>query len=209
MLYKYIMEKYQQNEPIFVSELKIDGMTDVNIRQQLKRLSDADIIKRYDKGIYFIPKASVFKSGGQLPLDEVIKKKYLEYENKKFGYICGVSFANQLGLTTQVPMCCEVVSNKATKAYRELMIAKSRIILRKPRVKITNENYKILQFLDLIKNIDSLSDLSKAELKIKLTVYMRQNGLTFEALSKYLEYYPDKIYRHLYEVGLLYGVSTL
>lgn len=209
MLYEYIIERYEPNEPIFASELKIEGMTDGNIRQQLKRLSDSEVIKRYDTGIYFIPKKSIFKTGAQLALDDVIRKKYLEDNKEKCGYICGISFANQIGITTQVPMCYEVVTNKATKDYRELTIAKSRVTLRKPKVKITEENCKALQLLDLIKSIDILSEIPIAEVKGKLITYMRNNQLTFESLANYLSYYPDKIYRNLYEVGLLSGVSTL
>lgn len=60
-------------------------------------------------------------------------------------------FFNQMGLTTQVPMMYEVVSNKATNDYRETSLAKSRVIVRKPKVPVTEKNYKDLQFLDIYK----------------------------------------------------------
>ena len=44
----------------------------------------------------------------------------------------GFFFANQLGLTTQVPGVYEVYTNKATTEYRETQLANLRVILRKP-----------------------------------------------------------------------------
>lgn len=51
--------------------------------------------------------------------------------------------ANQMGLTSQVPMVYEVVTNKATKDYRETMMAKTRVIIRKPRVEVTETSVSV------------------------------------------------------------------
>ena len=59
MLYEYLIKNYKENEPILLSDIQIEGMSDVNIRQQIKKLSDDGSIKRYDKGVYFIPKKSI------------------------------------------------------------------------------------------------------------------------------------------------------
>ena len=40
----------------------------------------------------------------------------------------------------------------------------------------------------------------------RLTNYMKANGLGFDTLQQYFPYYPDRIYRNMYEVGLLNGV---
>ena len=102
----------------------------------------------------------------------------------------------------------EVVSNKATCDYRELKIASTKIILRKPRTTITKENYLELQFLDMIKEIDNLSILDKEENKKIVLNYMKFANISFEKLQKLLEFYPDKIYKNLYQVGVLNGVSA-
>ena len=208
MLYEYLKKNYKENEPILLSAIQIEGMSNVNIRQQIKKLSDNGSIKRYDTGIYFIPKKSVFKSGSQLSLNDVIQYKYLQDETGVCGYISGIEFANQLGLTTQVPMKKEIVTNKATKDYRETTLAQSSIIIRRPRIKITEENYKILQLLDLLKDIDLLAEVTGDLLNEKLFSYMKKATLTFSDLDSYLDYYPEKIYKNLYKVGLLNGVFT-
>ena len=123
---------YKANEPIFLSELNISGIKAVSVRQQMKKLTEDGRLKRFDTGIYYIPKKSMFRSGSVLSVDEVIRKKYLVDGVNRCGYLGGILFANQLGLTTQVPGVYEVYTNKATTEYRETKLANLRVILRKP-----------------------------------------------------------------------------
>lgn len=76
-VYRYIENNYQLNEPIFLSELNIPGMKAVSVRQQLKKLTESGRLKRFDTGIYYIPKKSMFRSGSTLSVDEVIRRKCL------------------------------------------------------------------------------------------------------------------------------------
>lgn len=207
-LYEYLIENYNENEPIFISEIQIEDMTDVNIRQQIKKLTDSGKIKRFDTGIYFIPKKSVFRSGSQLSLYKVIEQKYIVRKKERYGYISGMMLANQMGLTTQVPMAYEVVTNKATKDYRETSLAKTRVIIRKPRVEVTEDNYKALQFLDLMKDIDYYSEIEREQLQERLIRYMQEINLRFYMLEPYLSSYPDRLYKNMYETRLLYGISS-
>lgn len=209
MLYEYLKYKYQPNEPIFLSNLNIEGMSYNNLRQQIKKLVDSRLLVRYDAGIYFIPEPTIFKSGSQLSFNRVVKEKYLLNESKEqCGYISGVYFANAVGLTTQVPMKYDIVTNKATKDYREVKLAQFTIIVRKPKIEVTSANHLTLQFLDLIKDIDSLAELEGASLNNKLKDYIQKTNLQFKEIEKYLEYYPDKIYKNMYKVGILSGTSA-
>lgn len=140
----YLLDNYKENEPIFLADLQVDGMTRTNVRQQIKKLTDTGKVKRFDNGIYFLPKKTIFKSGSQLAPEKVLECKYLRDKDERCGYVSGLMFFNQMGLTTQVPMMYEVVSNKATNDYRETSLAKSRVIVRKPKVPVTEKNYKDL-----------------------------------------------------------------
>lgn len=64
-----------------------------------------------------------------------------------FGYLSGYMLVNMLGLTTQVPMVYEVVSNNATTDYRKIMISKTRVIVRRPKVEITRRMLGFCSFL--------------------------------------------------------------
>ena len=207
-VYEYLISNYGENEPIFLSDISIVGMKDVSVRQQLKRLTEDGRIKRYDSGIYFIPKKTMFKSGSTLSVDEIIRKKYLIDGETQCGYICGLMFANKLGLTTQVPTVYEVCSNKATTDYRDMRIGKFRVILRRPYVEITDQNVNELQFLDLIREVNEISEVEGTELTERLTNYLKAKDIKFDALGTYLQYYPERIYKNMYEVGLLNGVAT-
>lgn len=92
-----------------------------------------------------------------------------------------------MGLTTQIPMQYEIVSNKATNEYRETSLAKSRIIIRKPKVPVTEKNYMALQFLDMLKNLDNRFFIDCPTERITLIhiiLYLSDNWETEYNLSK-------------------------
>lgn len=208
MLYDYLMERYGENTPIFISELNIEGLNESTLRVQIKKMTDAGKLKRFDTGIYFIPKKTIFKSGSTISAMQVIEKKYLKNKDEVCGYLSGYMLVNMAGLTTQVPVIYEVVSNNATTDYRKVMINKTRVIVRRPKVLVTNENVRILQFLDLLKDVDVYSEEQGDNLKKRMLEIMKKMDITFSALEPYLSYYPEKIYKNMYETGVLAGVSA-
>lgn len=208
MLYDYLMENYGENTPIFVSELDIEGLNENTLRVQIKKMTDDGMLKRFDTGIYFIPKKTIFKSGSTISAMQVIEKKYLKNKDKVCGYLSGYMLVNMAGLTTQVPMVYEVVSNNATTDYRKIMISKTKVIVRRPKVPVTDENVRILQFLDLIKDVDVYSEEEGNNLKKRMLEIMKKLDITFSVLEPYLSFYPEKIYKNMYETGVLAGVSA-
>lgn len=203
-LYEYLLDNYKENEPIFLVDLQVDGMTRTNVRQQIKKLTDTGKVKRFDNGIYFLPKKTIFKSGSQLAPEKVLECKYLRDKDERCGYVSGLMFFNQMGLTTQVPMMYEVVSNKATNDYRETSLAKSRVIVRKPKVPVTEKNYKALQFLDMLKDVDVYSEVTGKPLQDRLYRYMDDANLSISEMEPYFAYYPDKLYKNLVETRVIY-----
>ena len=201
VLFEQLRKQYKENEPILLSEIKF-----ASTRQQMKRLTEEGKLKKFDTGIYYIPKASIFRSGSVLSIESVLNKKYLFDNNERCGYIGGLLFANKIGLTTQVPMVYEIKTNKATTEYRETRLGNFRIIVRHPYVTINDENAMVLQFLDLMKDIVNISELEGNDLTKSLLSYLKISGLDFNALKPYLSYYPDRIYKNMFEVGLLNGV---
>ena len=53
-----------------------------------------------------------------------------------------------------------------------------------------------------------VSELEGKRLTERLLAYMRACSLYFDDLEPFLPLYPDKLYRNLYEGGLLDGVSA-
>ena len=156
-LYKYLISNYKPNEPIFVSDLQI-SISDANLRQMFNLLCDSGKIKRFDTGIYYLPKESRLTGGVPLGADTVARYKYVSRNGRIDGYYSGYTFANQLGVITQVPYTLEIVSNNASAKVQEVNLQGRKVILRKAKIPVTKENYKILQFLDFLKDVELYMD---------------------------------------------------
>ena len=65
-LYEYLIKNYKLNEPIFLADIQIEGVSHANLRQKIKKLTDAGKIKRFDNGVYFLPKKQFSNPGHSL-----------------------------------------------------------------------------------------------------------------------------------------------
>ena len=201
MLYEYLLANYKANEPIFVSDIDLP-VYDVNLRQMFKTICDAGKIKRFDTGIYYIPKASILKGGVPLAADEVAVAKYIIRKGKVDGFYSGYTFANQLGISTQVPYIKEIVSNNASTRVKEVNVRNKKIILRRARTEITNENYVVLQLLELLKDLEQYYDISFENVCERLKKYVLTENIKKADVDKYIGDFPDKIYKNIYRTGL-------
>lgn len=201
MLYEYLKVNYEPNEPIFVSDVDLP-VSDTNLRRMFKDLCDSGKIIRFDKGVYYIPKQSRLKGGVPLGTDTVVREKYVLRKGKIEGYYSGYTFANQLGITTQVPYVTEIVSNNVSSRFRELELKGRRVVLRKPRITITEENYRVLQLLDLLSNISQYADANTENVSLRVKAYMKKEGIDREKVDKYVGEYPERIYKNMYEMRI-------
>lgn len=201
MIYDYIVKNYKNGEPIFLNELP--GSSKDYLRQEMKKLVDDGRLERLYYGVYYLSYFTIFGTKGKISIDKYIEKKYLNAGGKISGYITGLQLANKYGFTTQNPACYEVCSNEATTKQRKQNIDGQTIVVYKPLVEVTEENQASLQFLDLMSSIDKYSEISGAELKFKLNRYVDIVQVDFSLVKKYLQFYPDKVYRNIYEGGLM------
>lgn len=201
MLWDYLVEYYRPGEPIIAADIEV-GLSEVNQRQQFKILTDSGKLRRYENGIYYIPKMSML--GGELKLtpEEVIRSKYIERNRRIIGYYSGCTFANQIGITTQVPFVQEVITNELGSPVKRVNIEGRSFVLRKARTVVTEENCIVLQFLDLLKDIGQYAELQGEELGECLSRYILQNRITKESIDRYLSLFPERIYRSIYETGI-------
>lgn len=199
MLYDYLLENYEEGEPIFLSELP--GNSRDYVRQEMKKLVDEGKLERLYNGVYYLSYTTILGTKGKISVDKYVDKKYLN--NKSNGYITGLQLANLYGFTTQNPSCIEVCSNEATTKQRKLSIDGRDLIVYKPVTKINDENASTLQFLDLMTTIDKYSEVTGDEFKNKLNNYVEKEKVDFSLVKKYLALFPDRVYRNLYESGLM------
>lgn len=201
MLLDYLQKNYKVNEPIFVSDIDLP-VTDTNLRQMLKVLCDNGQIFRYDTGIYYMKGVSRLKGGISLSASEVARYKYISRNNQINGYYSGYTFANQLGLTAQVPYTIEIVSNQASAKCREVRLKNQKIMLRKPRTKITKDNYSVLQLLDLLKDWEKYVDDDMSMAAERIRAYIREICIRRTDVDEYIGLFPDRVYKYIYEMRL-------
>jgi len=191
LVYEYV-NKCNLNEPLFLEEIKqyvinnyknneINILKNINVI--INRMCKSGNLKQFYKGIYYKPAKNIF---GEMPLDKnkVIIKKYIKDENGDIkGYITGAKLFNQLGLTTQVTNIINILTNEC-KNYNEYKNEKLGVIIRQPKIKINNNNYKYLQLLDIINNKDKINIEVENEDEI-IYNFIEKNQLDFEKIIKY------------------------
>ena len=92
MIYDYIIENYDKDEPIFLSELP--GNSKDYLRQEMKQLVDDGKIERLYNGVYFLAYTTILGTKGKVSIDKFIEKKYTRSKGETTGYITGIQLAN-------------------------------------------------------------------------------------------------------------------
>jgi predicted transcriptional regulator of viral defense system len=160
----------------------------------LKRLADKGLIERFQKGVYYRAKQTAF--GKARPSEELLEAQLLTRRgNEIIGYETGFSLMNKIGLTTLVPKKREI----ATNAYRKNVDDRF-IIVRKPAVTVNADNFRYLQFLDVIKDLPE-AHVDAENPKALLHAFAERNELdTVKALAYARQHYPQKTLLGLVDV---------
>ena len=156
-LVKKHVDNCKEREPIFVKDIVV---TDENKNARniaFHKLERSNIIRPYKKGIYYKPQVTMF---GELGIDtnKLIEKQYIKDANENIkGYITGPVIWNEWKISTQIPNRKCITTNSVN---RNIELQDIRVKLIKPKTKIDNDNYKILQMLDVIDNIYDIQDIN-------------------------------------------------
>ncbi|MFZ4401471.1 MAG: DUF6088 family protein [Bacteroidales bacterium] len=122
----------------------------------IERLIERQIIKRVSTGVFYKPKKTEF--GELRPKEEEIIKPYLFVKNKRIAYITGTALYNQMGLTTQVPNTIKIASKGKRISIKTGNIQAKPV---KSYIDVTNDNFYLLELLDVLKDFKIIPDLDK------------------------------------------------
>lgn len=208
MLKTYLLEYYGYNEPIFLNYLSVDDVSDNAVRQTVKRLVASGFLKRYDNGIYYIPKNGSLLGKSYLDPSMVIMRKYVENKYERYGYVTGLSFANQLGLTTQMPAVMEVVTNRESTNGRMIMVGNQKVRVKKPSIPVSETNAELLQLLDIVGQAEKYTELTIKETINILITYMRKKKFTKKQLSEVTAALTGATAKKLIEWGMIYEFTS-
>lgn len=202
--YSYLIETFGINEPIFFTDIQFNPYSRSWIDKELKKLCKDGKLIRYERGIYYIPEKTLFGNSLLNP-NKVIERKYITEKGRIYGFYSGQTALNLFGLSTQIPNIMEICTNHETSKLRTVKIGSQNIILRRSRVKITNENFNILRFLELMNTVSAgfLND----ERKEIVRKWMKQNSISRKSISEYAPAFPDKVMRNLIESEVIYDVA--
>ncbi|MBD5471873.1 MAG: hypothetical protein HDR20_02905 [Lachnospiraceae bacterium] len=201
MLSEFIKENYEPGEPIFLQDIKTDGMSDANIRQKIKKLTDEGEVIRYEQGIYYIPKMSRLKGTLTLVPDIVARYKYISRMGRIMGDYAGRTLANKMGISMQVPLKEEITTNNMAAIVREVYVGNRVYVVRRAPVEVNEGNHIVLQLFELLKDIDEYSD-DEQDARQQVIDYIRRFQITRDAVDRYIGYFPLKVYKSIYEMRL-------
>ena len=203
-LYDYLFSTYGCNEPIALSEISFQRYSRPWIQKEITKLCEAGKLVRFEKGIYYIPTETLLGKS-KLDAKKVITKKYVNDGKDIIGYYSGVSFMNQIGLSTQVPNTLEIYTNNEPSRAREVPIGGQKVLLRRSRATVTRENADTMCFLELMNFTDA--SFYDDEKKQQVIDYISQKNITRTDISKCAPFFPDKAMRTLVESEIIYHVA--
>jgi Family of unknown function (DUF6088) len=161
------------------------------------RMVSSEKLKRFSKGKFYVPKKGTL--GLRKPSDSELIRSMLYKNGRLRGYITGLSLYNQLGLTTQLPRTITVAINGGRQEKEFGTICIKTIMTQIP---IQEEDIKLLQYLDVLKDVKKIPDSDiNLSLKIMSSYFLDLSKVERERLLNLaMDYYSPQV-RAL--VGLL------
>jgi hypothetical protein len=137
-------------------QLRINPDEFIAAAKAIERLIAKNQIKRISTGTFYKPKKTPF--GELMPREEELLKPYLFFQNKRNAYVTGTSLYNRLGLTTQVPKTIKIASRDKRITITTGSLQAKPV---KSYVDVSNNNYYLLELLDVLKDFIKIPDLDK------------------------------------------------
>lgn len=182
----------------YVDLIDKDKNISVNaITKALSQMMKSGQIKRISRGKYYIEAKGIL--GSRAPNDSEIIRSELFKKGVLNGYITGHALYNKLGLTTQIPHTITIAWNggRKVKDYGTIKIIKLPV-----KAPINESNIKLLQYLDVLKDINIIMD-SNVDDVLKF-IKARVQALTANQQSLLLRlainYYPKKTVAYIGEM---------
>jgi hypothetical protein len=144
-----------ESEPFGYVDLGIDATDFFTAAKALERLQKKGVIKKVSKGVFYIPRQTVFGELG--PDSKGILNRYLFEDGKRIAYETSFSLYNSLCLTTQMAFKIKIAT---TKKRIKINQGSLQVSSQKSYVEVTDTNYVLLGYLDALKDIKRIPDCS-------------------------------------------------
>lgn len=207
----YIKINFDNKTPIFINDIYkvFSEISEGTIRSLFKRYSDTGVLEKIDKGVYALPNNESILGKSTVYISNVIEKKYIRNDKgQRIGYISGINFSNQLGLTTQTASVETVYSNNVSNKKRMTTLKNSRVIINAPRVSVTDRNYRLLQVLDLLNEFEKMSEYDLKSISNKILDFLKTIHLKSEEVESIVSKYPLQAQVNFYKIGVANVIAS-
>lgn len=186
-----LLNKYSKNEPIFICDICSDfsPYTRARTYQIIGELERKGQLKRYDQGIYYIPKKTIF---GDSLLDprKIIARKYIEDGKNYYGYYTGITLLNAFGISTQAANVLEIRTNNESTNKRKVWVGNQQVIIKKSRTVLNNDNYASMMILEIF-NLLTVAEIVSKDFS-QVIKFAKDKKLTTEKILQYAKDMPAK-----------------
>lgn len=203
-IYEYVEKTYGYSKPFFLKELYVEfpDVKQGTIREYMRRLLNNGKVIKAKNGVYELPNPNRILKNPTVSISKVVNQSYLfDSDGRRIGYQSGFNFANQIGLTTQTASVTTIFSNAVSKKKRNITLNKNRLIINAPRVEINDDNYRLLQVLDLLIKYEMYSEYNLKKVSQKLIKYFSRGNLSTEKIEEIVDEYPLEAQVKFYKMG--------
>lgn len=205
-LYNFIENEYKDNKPILLEEVyfAFPNIKKETIRVNMRRFVKEGKLNNIKNGLYSFPDPNRILKTPTFDTDETINKKYILNEDGSIaGYRSGFYIANALRLTTQTPSVTLIYSNDVANRKRTIKIYNSKITIDQARIKVTDDNYKLLQVLDILNELDKYNELPFDEARQIIINYLKDIKLNKKEIENIVEIYPKDVQINFYKMEII------
>lgn len=210
MLKEALLEDFGKNEPIILRYINSEekyGVDKNSFRKYLSNLYKCQEISRAEEGIYYFSFTNPYLNEASiLSDDKLIASKFIISGKIRYGYKTGLSFANHLKLTTQVPKTTEITSSMVSRNKVEKLSTK--YVIYKARAEITDSNYRLMQILDLINDYENMVEVGDNKAQEMMMRYLKDTKITRAELNSLINGYPSKLFKTLYNKNLFKVIES-
>lgn len=177
-----------KSQPFGYADLDIAPSDFFSAAKALERLQKKGTIKKVSKGLFYIPRKTIFGELG--PDSNGILERYLFEDGKRVAYETGFSLYNRLGLTTQMAFKIKIATKKNPIKINQGLLQVSSV---KSYVEVTEQNYQLLGYLDALKDIKKIPDCSVLQAVRRMSILIK--ALSTKEQKELIEYalsYPAR-----------------
>ncbi len=175
--------------PFGYTDLGIEPNDFLSAAKALERLRKKGMIKKVSKGVFYIPRKTIFGELG--PDSNGLLERYLFEDGKRVAYETGFSLYNRLGLTTQMAFKIKIATKKNPITINHGTLQVSSV---KSYADITEQNYQLLGYLDALKDIKRIPDCSVKQAVKRMSFLIKD--LTPKEKNEIIQYalfYPARV----------------